>query len=302
MSSENHLHKTGYKGFLDTGVGNVGYTLIRLAPIMAAIPAMLSLLRSADYSAYAWFLVGGVELTGYALGELTVRALQKKVITWKQALWPLGIYGLVIEGLLLGYDVIPAWANWYEEKIEVAEVIRSSVSVLLPFFTLTGAGMLAIHDYLEQITADEEYTKEVSRQRDGISWQDDRAFKLAERELKLNAKASRTVSRTGMKLLQPVSNTGESDNSFTNNGFTQFHETDNETVPATEPAGKRIVRYLIENPGAMYSDIASYIGKSEATVSREVKPLIETGVLHANKQGKRTILTVNGNHKEYLAS
>lgn len=297
MSYENGLRKSGYKGFLDTGVGNVGYTLIRLAPIMAAVPAMLSLLRSADYSAYAWFLVGGVELTGYALGELTVRALQKGVITWKQALWPLGIYGLVIEGLLLGYDVIPAWANWYEGKMELAEAIRSSVSILLPFFTLTGAGMLAIHEYLEQITADEEYIKEVSRQRDDISWQDDRDFKLAEREVKLSAKLSKAGLQPVAKVSQKLSTTGES-----NQG--NFHESSGESFNESsgESIGKKIVRYLMENPGAKQEDVAAHIDRSVPVVSKEIKTLVELGVLHSEKKGTRKIVTVNGNHETYLAN
>ena len=141
---------SNYRKGLDTGVNNIGYTIVRLAPIIAPAPALATLLDATDYALYAWFVVVGVELTGYAIGEQSVKAIRLGVFTVRNLVAALVVYGLVIEGLMLGYKVLPAWAEWYAGEIDLSHAIQALVGVLYPAFTLAGAILFAFHEHLEE--------------------------------------------------------------------------------------------------------------------------------------------------------
>jgi hypothetical protein len=66
--------------------------------------------------------------------------------------------------------------------------------------------------------------------------------------------------------------------------------------------GKRLVLYYKDNPGAKLEDAARHVGWSVPVVSKEVSSLVDMGVFHAEKHGRRKVITVNGNHEAYLAS
>lgn len=277
---------SNYRNAIDSGVNNVGYTIVRLAPIIAPIPALATLLDATNYALYAWFVVFGVELTGYAIGEQLVRAIRLKVLTLKVSSIPLIIYGLVIEGLMLGYKVIPAWAGYYNGQVDLSHAIQAGVGILYPFFTLAGAILFAFHEYLETVQGDEDYEKQTARQRDNTEWEDERRFKNAEREAKLAAKVSKIVSV----------NIAKTDVSQADTPVTDVSETSQETIE------KLIVRFLKNNPGAKLETIAANVDTTKGNVSKKLTALIDMGILHEERQGNRRVVTVNGNHEQFLAS
>lgn len=65
---------------------------------------------------------------------------------------------------------------------------------------------------------------------------------------------------------------------------------------------KRIVRYYIDKPGVPYDEAATDLELEKMALHRRVKRLIKQEVLHEEKQGRRSIITVNGKHQEFLAS
>ena len=298
--------KTGYRGALDAIVDGVGYTIIRIASVAGAIPAMATVLHASGYAVYAWFVIVCVELVGYAIGEVTVRALQKGIINRRQAIWPIGIYAVVIEGMMLGYEVLPAWARWYAGELTSDGAIRSSVAILLPFFTLSGAALLAIKEHIDALVEDEEWTKEIERKRDDINWEDDRAFKLAEREIKLSAKQTQALAKYGAgkvteivtETVTPVVETVTA-STISQETVTVTPTISQENIPET--VGKRIVRHLVAHPNLDGAALAAALGVSKATVSREIKPLLATEVLHSERDGRSLRLSVNGGHEKYLA-
>lgn len=69
-----------------------------------------------------------------------------------------------------------------------------------------------------------------------------------------------------------------------------------------ESIGKKLVIFYKNNPGALMEDAANHVGWSVPAVSKEVSSLVDLGVFHAEKQGRRKMITVNGNHEQYLAT
>lgn len=78
---------------------------------------------------------------------------------------------------------------------------------------------------------------------------------------------------------------------------------DNDTKDDTEEMEtmRRIVRYYIDNPGVSYQEAADSMQLEKMFLHRRVKRLVKEDVLHEEKQGKRSIITVNGRHQEFLA-
>lgn len=70
----------------------------------------------------------------------------------------------------------------------------------------------------------------------------------------------------------------------------------------SETIEKLIVRFLKNQPGAKLDDIAAHMDTTKGNVSKKITSLVEMGVLHEERQGKRRVVTVNGNHEQYLAS
>jgi len=68
-----------------------------------------------------------------------------------------------------------------------------------------------------------------------------------------------------------------------------------------ESVGRELVLYYKANPGAKLEDAAQHVGWSVPAISKEVSSLVDIGVFHAEKQGRRKVITVNGNHEQFLA-
>lgn len=299
-----------YKNNLDTGVNNIGYTIVRIAPIVAPIPALATLLDATNYALYAWFVVFGVELTGYAIGEQLVRAIRLGVLSLKISAIPLTVYGLVIEGLMIGYKVAPAWAGWYAGKVDTSHAIQAGVGILYPFFTLAGAVLFAFHEYLERTQGDEDYEKQSSRRDRETDDELERELKRLRAEAELeayrlklsqDAELEREKALTDLRIKEQkaaakVSETVSKSNvSIVATPEKGFQETDLETIE------KAIVRFLKSNPGAKLDNIASHVGTTTGNVSKKITMLVDKEVLHEERQGNRRVVTVNGRHEEYLA-
>lgn len=281
--------KRTYRDHIDRLVDNwIGYTIIRFAPLAAPLPAIATLLEASDYAFYIWLTVFGIEFTAYALGDQLVKGVRLGVLTLKQGAVGLGIYALAIEGLLLGYKVIPAWAGWDGTAATIAKPVQATGSILYPLFTIGGSILFAFHLYLKVVEERRNLADQKAEQRDDLSWEDDREFKLKQRDIELRklAKASRE------SVVQVLNNTSTSGESLQNVA----------TVPVPASIGKQIVRYLIDHPGALQDEIAGALDVSVSTISREMKALTTDGVLHTEKIGRRLVASVNGGHQAYLES
>lgn len=266
----------------------IGYTVIRLAPLAAPLPAIATLLDAGNYAFYIWLTVFGIELTAYALGDQLVKGVRLGVLNIKKGAIGLGIYAVAIEGLLLGYKVIPAWATWDGTAATIANPIRASSSILYPFFTIGGSILFAFHLYLQLVEERQKKQDIKQDERDDLTWEDERQYRLQQQAIELR-KLSRMPVASIVKALPEASTTGESVAS-------------EPTKLADESFGKRLVRYIKEHPGALQEDTAKALGVSVATVSREIKELTAKGVFDATKEGRRVVVTVNGNHQAYLDS
>ena len=145
---------------VDLIVDSLGYFIVRVAPVIAPIPSIVVILEVSKGSYFAWFTVITIEMVGYAIGDKMVEAVRRNVFSLRKAAIPLVIYALIIEGLMLGYKVLPVWTNgssW-------ADVSKDSVALLYPCFTLAGAGLYAFHEYMKEIANDSEYEKENNRE------------------------------------------------------------------------------------------------------------------------------------------
>ena len=101
------------------------------------------------------------------------------------------------------------------------------------------------------------------------------------KEQKAAAKVSETVSKNNVSVVA----TPEA----------KVSETDSETIE------KLIVRFLKAKPGAKLDDIAAHVDTTKGNVSKKITSLVKMGVLHEERQGNRRVVSVNGNHEEYLA-
>ena len=143
--------------------------------------------------------------------------------------------------------------------------------------------------------AEREHRRQLDRQRQAAELEAYRA-KLAQdaeierqkamadlriKEQKAAAKVSETVSKNNVSVVA----TPEA----------KVSETDSETIE------KLIVRFLKAKPGAKLDDIAAHVDTTKGNVSKKITSLVDMGVLHEERQGNRRVVTVNGNHEQFLA-
>ena len=187
--------KNWWKRGVDAFVESVGYAFIRTSPLTGPLPSIYVLLNTSS----GWkslLIVVGVELIGYAVGDTAVKAMKRKVVPDNIILWAIVAYLATIEGLMLGFNVIPAWTSWYDKSVNLSEAIRATVSILYPFFTLAGAGLYAFQEFMSegetkileaaQVQVDEKKAEaDARKQRKQQEWEDDRSHKLRLREIEI---------------------------------------------------------------------------------------------------------------------
>ncbi len=258
--------KRTYRDHIDRLVDNwIGYTIIRFAPLAAPLPAIATLLEASDYAFYIWLTVFGIEFTAYALGDQLVKGVRLGVLTLKQGAVGLGIYALAIEGLLLGYKVIPAWAGWDGTAATIAKPVQATGSILYPLFTIGGSILFAFHLYLKVVEERRQIADRKAEQRDDLTWEDDREFKLKQRDIELRklAKVSRSVDSL------------ESRNESMNQQNTPDAVTDE----------SRILAFYAANPLATQRQASEATGLSQPKISRLLIHLESKAVIHRNGNG-----------------
>ena len=134
--------KNWWKRGVDAFVESVGYAFIRTSPLTGPLPSIYVLLNTSS----GWkslLIVVGVELIGYAVGDTAVKAMKRKVVPDNIILWAIVAYLATIEGLMLGFNVIPAWTSWYDKSVNLSEAIRRPLaSCILSSLWLAQACML----------------------------------------------------------------------------------------------------------------------------------------------------------------
>lgn len=93
---------------------------------------------------------------------------------------------------------------------------------------------------------------------------------------------------------KPAVTSGTINNDNPNNDTNANDDNELETL-------KAIVRYYLASPGATYQQAANELALEKMAIHRRVKRLVKDKVLHEEKKGKRSIITVNGRHEEFLA-
>ena len=295
---------SNYRSWLDSCVNNIGYTIVRLAPIIAPLPALATLLDATDYAIYAWFVVFGVELTGYAIGEQSVKAIRLQVFKIRNLVWALAVYGIVIEGLMLGYKVLPAWAEWYAGRISLSLAIQAGVGVLYPAFTLAGAILFAFHEYLEEVQADRAHAKKAEREQNAYAVEDDRHFEQQRRQIELDAMKAKLAQDAEIEREKALSSI-------------RMKEAKTASQPATsrkrQPAKKqatasdarqiqmRMIPIYQREPDISDIRMAAEIGKSKKTIQDLLADLVAKEVVHVERRGRGKIVTVNGRYEEFAS-
>jgi len=281
-----------YKTILDSGVNAIGYTIVRVAPVAAPLPALTKLLDAQGYSMAAWFTVFGIEIIGYAIGELAVQFVRRNLATWKQAALPLAIYSAVIEGLLIGYVVAPAIADYNAGAIDAGLLIQACVAILYPFFTLSGAALFALHQYLANIDESEAYDRQLERERENEryrlevdreqrEWEAKQRQKERDHEAKLAVKLAKVE---GVKLHPVRSDATTSDEDVTSQGSTP------DVTPKVTPEDRRVI--LLDVLRSEYdgqpadvlnkSELARRFDVSRVTINNDIKALQSDGHLSLN--------------------
>lgn len=280
---------SNYRNKLDTGVNNIGYTIVRLAPIIAPIPALATLLDATDYALYAWFVVFGVELTGYAIGEQSVKAIRLQVFKVRHLVWALVVYGVVIEGLMLGYKVLPAWAEWYAGRIDLSHAIQAVVGILYPAFTLAGAILFAFHEYLEEVQTDREHAKLVRRESEATSQEDDREFERQRRQIELDAMRQKALQDAEIEREKALSAIRIKEAKTAQKSAQKDESANGQKRPKKEVVMRRMIDHYRENPLIGQRDMANLVGVSKGTVSNYLGELGQQGIVHVNGSGVEVI-------------
>jgi len=207
--------------------------------------------------------------------------------------------------LVAGFETVPAIYRAFVGTGDAMSVLFGLCLLLFPILSRLGAQLLAFRMVRESVdtSADDLAVRQLKAKFEREEIEARHRIKLEKIESRGDTftKVSQPKGDTFMKVSRKRSTTGESVGESENNTFTEEHESFHESIGESIPLGKRIVYYLIENPQAKLSDIAAALSVSEPTVSRALAPLIESGVLHSEKVGRRNILTVNGEHEKYLA-
>lgn len=284
-------NKNWWKRGVDAIVDSVGYAFIRTSPLTGPLPSIYVLLSTAS----GWkslLIVVGVELIGYAVGDTAVKAIKRKVLPERIIVYGIIAYLATIEGLMLGYNVIPAWTSWYAGTVNVADAIRASVSVLYPFFTLAGAGLFAFYEFMQegenklkqadQVQIDEKKAEaEAKRQRRQQEWEDDRSHKLRLREIELGKlQAEQSAAKSAAK-----------------------SAIESASSQSTADADRRLQLAMLDgylkNNGLSDEKMALAIGTSKIKTQQLLADLAAKGVVDIVRIGKGKQVTLNGKSEAF---
>jgi len=264
------------KKIFDNLIDGLGYVMVRTSPVIGAFPAASTILQSTGYTVHSWILVGGVEFMGYAIGHVAVIMVRRKWVTWKQAMIPIGIYALMIEGLLLGYEVIPSIQAWQIGKESFAHATQAGVSMLLPFFTLAGAGLYAIHQKLTEVDDEESTDKIRVRSIDDAKAEIDLDIyrKNAELQLLIAQESAEVRNKIRLSKASKPDSGSDSENQKSDSGIKKVIDYD-----------KIVIDHYRSNPLDNQRIAADTTGISQPKISKTLKDLESRGIIHRNGNG-----------------
>lgn len=296
--------KNNWEKGVDLIVDSLGYAVVRFAPVIAPIPSIAVILEVSNYSAFAWFTVTTIEAVGYAIGDKMVESVRRKVLPMRQAIIPLIVYALVIEGLMLGYKVIPAWTG----DFVWAEAIRSSVSVLYPFFTLAGAGLYALHEYLKEVQSDTQYEKATARSDKESDAQAERELKRQRQQAELEAYKAKLAQDAELERERVLAELRiKEQKAAVKAAMPSATEsaTSQKVKPASQSTGyddqMAMLTIYQSEPALSDEKMAARIGKSKKTVQDLLADLVAKEVVHIEKLGRGKSVTVNGKFPAFKA-
>lgn len=300
--------KNWWERFVDIIVDSLGYLVTRLALIASPIPVIVVLLESMNYEWYAYPLVISIEIIGYALGDKVFEGIRLKVLSLRQSLIPLAIYTIVVEALMLGYRVLPAWVN---PESTIAEAIVATAAIFYPLLTLFGAFLYAFHLYLNQIKRQQKLHDENERQQEFLNQQLTQRLNqqridaeieksklelefIRQREgqkLELERLAAESKIRMRESRVHPVhpvhpvqvDNNERSLSFTTGEGHDSVHEVVLKQVDNELPLD-RVSLHLLDKyrtgPLPTYRVLAEELGVGKTTISNKVKELRERGLMN----------------------
>lgn len=300
--------KNWWKRSVDAVVDSVGYAFIRTSPLTGPLPSVYVLLGTAT----GWkslLIVVGVELIGYAVGDTAVKVAKKKIVPTKWILWAIIAYLATIEGLMLGYKVIPTWTLVGMGTVTLADAIQASVSVLFPLFTLAGAGLYALYDHMGQIEGKEKQAEQLKteeiklatllqiedkkaaleekRAQRKAEWEDERERKAKLFEVELEAK------KAALQPVQPV---------FTGNLPVTTSEKTGALDPDLREVQLEILPFYQADPSVSLNKLVVATGKNKPTLHKALKNLTDAGVVEIFKEGRGQRVTVNGKYEDFIAN
>lgn len=191
---------------------------------------------------------------------------------------------VITMAIVAAFESVPALIRYYDDSATLAEVLFRCGLLVFPFLSRLGANLFAFRAVRESV--------------DTLA--DDQEL----RRLKLSLAKQELIARSTARI-EKVSTKTVSGNLETK----QNMKTLPVSAPVTDVSGdsqetieKAIVRFLKEKPGAKLDDIAIHVDSTKGNISKKITSLVEIGVLHEERQGNRRVVTVNGNHEQYLAS
>lgn len=288
--------KGAWERGVDWTADNLGYAIVRFSPLVGAFPSIGTILASAEAKGIAVFIVVGIELVGYALGDAAVKAFENKTLPSRTIQIIVGMYLACIEGLMLGYSVIPAWTAWYAGTASIATAVQATASIIYPFFTLAGAGLYAFHKYLDmkKEEGDRERAKveEEEKQRKANSYD----LELERQRAELEAYKLKLTQDLELKRVERLAKVEK------RSPIPPPVKEEKEDRPAPVPDRELQLAALFQfeaNPKISDSKLAEALGCSKRKAQGLVDELSQLGVIEIEKLPKGKVVTLNGNSEAF---
>ena len=199
------------------------------------------------------------------------------------------VYGsfVITLAIVAAFESVPAVIRFINGQASLAEVLFRCGLLVFPFASRLGANIFAFRSVRESVDtlADD---------------QELRRLKLQLVKQELVAKSQAKIEKVSPKMVSKFLETSAKAETTPVSSPVAVVSGNNETLQET--IEKAIVRFLKNNPGAKLDDIAAHTGSTKGNVSKKITALVDMGVLHEERQGNRRVVTVNGNHEQYLAS
>lgn len=150
---------------------NVETIIILITPVIAPLPSMWAVQRALSdggWGSYAGLVGGIVEAMGLTSGAFMghVQGHNRKHPSKQIPNWVgygvFGFYLLLVLGVLLSYETIPAFIQWYNGVSGFDAASKSLLSLLFPGLTLIGSVIVGMRDFMRRV--EDQSAEELKRQ------------------------------------------------------------------------------------------------------------------------------------------